>query len=198
MRNIKLGNYTIKVVYDPELKMFRGEILGLRGGADFYCKTESEIPAEFKKSLEVYLAVCRENNIQPFKPQDAINKGSGTKPRTLGSARTKNPSEYTAKSIHRAAAKPAAKFAAKAEAKSAVKAAPKAAAKSAVKAAPKAAAKPAAKAAPKAAAKPAAKAAPKAAAKPAPKAAAKPAPKAAAKPAPKAASKPNTKKTSPK
>ena len=36
-------------------ELFRGEILGLTGSADFYGKTVTELKREFKKSLEVYL-----------------------------------------------------------------------------------------------------------------------------------------------
>ena len=42
-----------KIEYDPEIDMFRGEILGLNGGADFYGKTPDELRLEFEKSLKV-------------------------------------------------------------------------------------------------------------------------------------------------
>jgi predicted HicB family RNase H-like nuclease len=45
--------------------MFRGEILGLNGGADFWGKNPKELRAEFKKSLQVFLDVCREKGIEP-------------------------------------------------------------------------------------------------------------------------------------
>jgi predicted HicB family RNase H-like nuclease len=45
--------------------MFRGEILGLTGGADFYGKTPKELKAEFKKSLAVLLEVCKEKGVEP-------------------------------------------------------------------------------------------------------------------------------------
>ena len=51
-----------KIEYDPEIDMFRGEILGLNGGADFYGKTTKELHDEFEKSLEVFLKVCKEKN----------------------------------------------------------------------------------------------------------------------------------------
>jgi predicted HicB family RNase H-like nuclease len=40
-------------------------ILGLTGGADFYGKNPKELRAEFKKSLAVFLQVCREKGIEP-------------------------------------------------------------------------------------------------------------------------------------
>jgi len=56
-----------KIEYDPEIDMFRGEILGLNGGADFFGKTPDELRLEFKKSLKVFLDVCKEKGIEPYK-----------------------------------------------------------------------------------------------------------------------------------
>ncbi len=56
-----------KIEYDPEIDMFRGEILGLNGGADFYGKTPNELRREFKNSLEVFLDVCKKKGIEPYK-----------------------------------------------------------------------------------------------------------------------------------
>lgn len=60
-----VDDYNAKIEYDPEIDMFRGEILGLTGGADFYGKTPNELKAEFKKSLSVFLEVCKEKGIKP-------------------------------------------------------------------------------------------------------------------------------------
>jgi predicted HicB family RNase H-like nuclease len=65
MNVMNLNGYSAKIDYDPELDMFRGEILGLNGGADFYGKNPKELRSEFRKSLEVFLAVCREKGIEP-------------------------------------------------------------------------------------------------------------------------------------
>ena len=65
MNLMTLDNYRAKIEYDAELDMFRGEILGLNGGADFYGKNPKELRAEFKKSLQVFLDVCREKSIEP-------------------------------------------------------------------------------------------------------------------------------------
>jgi len=62
-----LDNYKAKITYDPDIDLFRGEILGLNGSADFYGKSPDELRIEFKKSLEVFLQVCREKNINPIK-----------------------------------------------------------------------------------------------------------------------------------
>ena len=65
MNLMTVDDYNAKIEYDPEIDMFRGEILGLTGGADFYGKTPQELRAEFKKSLSVFLQVCKEKGIEP-------------------------------------------------------------------------------------------------------------------------------------
>jgi len=65
MSVMTLDDFQAKIEYDPELDLFRGEILGLNGGADFYGKNPRQLRAEFKKSLEVFLEVCREQGIEP-------------------------------------------------------------------------------------------------------------------------------------
>ena len=65
MNVMSIDGYHAKIEYDPELDLFRGEILGLSGGADFYGKNPKELRTEFKKSLEVFLQVCKEKGIEP-------------------------------------------------------------------------------------------------------------------------------------
>ena len=65
MNLMTVGGYHAKIEYDEELDLFRGEILGLNGGADFYGKNPKELRAEFKKSLQVFLDVCKEKGIEP-------------------------------------------------------------------------------------------------------------------------------------
>lgn len=65
MNMMTVDGYKARIEYDAELDMFRGEILGLNGGADFWGKNPKELRAEFKKSLQVFLDVCREKGIEP-------------------------------------------------------------------------------------------------------------------------------------
>lgn len=65
MNVMTVDGYKAKIEYDPDTDLFRGEILGLTGGADFYGKNPKELRAEFRKSLEVFLQVCREKGIEP-------------------------------------------------------------------------------------------------------------------------------------
>ena len=65
MNVMTVEGYHAKIEYDEELDLFRGEILGLNGGADFYGKSPKELRTEFKKSLQVFLDVCKEKGIEP-------------------------------------------------------------------------------------------------------------------------------------
>lgn len=67
MNIMTLNEYSAKIEYDPEIDQFRGEILGLNGGADFYGKNPQELRKEFKNSLKVFLEVCEEKGIPPTK-----------------------------------------------------------------------------------------------------------------------------------
>ena len=67
MNIMEFESYRAKIEYDPEIDKFRGEILGLNGGADFYGTSPTELRDEFKNSLETYLQVCKENGISPKK-----------------------------------------------------------------------------------------------------------------------------------
>ena len=65
MNVMNSDGYHAKIEYDEELDIFRGEILGLSGGADFYGKNPKELRTEFRRSLQVFLAVCAEKGIEP-------------------------------------------------------------------------------------------------------------------------------------
>lgn len=63
MNTMILNDYHAKIEYDSDIDMFRGEILGLNGSADFYGSTPQELKTEFKNSLAVFLEVCREKTL---------------------------------------------------------------------------------------------------------------------------------------
>ena len=65
MSFMTVDGYQARIDYDPDLDLFRGEILGLNGGADFYGRNPKELRLEFKKSLQVFLQVCKEKGIEP-------------------------------------------------------------------------------------------------------------------------------------
>ncbi|WP_372019234.1 type II toxin-antitoxin system HicB family antitoxin [Tistrella mobilis] len=53
------------IAFDPEIRMLRGEFIGLSGGADFYAESVNELIEEGRKSLAIYLDMCREKGIEP-------------------------------------------------------------------------------------------------------------------------------------
>lgn len=65
MNLMTVDGYHAKIEYDEELDLFRGEILGLNGSADFYGKSPKELRTEFKTSLQVFLEVCKEKGLEP-------------------------------------------------------------------------------------------------------------------------------------
>lgn len=67
MSLMKLDGYSARIDYDAERDSFRGEILGLNGGADFYGRNPKELRTEFRKSLKVFLEVCEEKGIDPHR-----------------------------------------------------------------------------------------------------------------------------------
>ncbi len=64
---MKIKEYSAVVKYDPDIEMFRGEFLGLNGGADFYADNVHDLKKEGEKSLKVFLEVCAEKKIKPKK-----------------------------------------------------------------------------------------------------------------------------------
>ena len=61
------GGYQAVISYDPEIRMFRGEFVGLNGGADFYAEDLSGLEREGKLSLKVFLEECQARGIEPYK-----------------------------------------------------------------------------------------------------------------------------------
>ncbi len=64
MNVMTVNDYQATIEFDSDLDLFRGEILGLNGGADFYGKNPKELRAEFKRSLAVFLETCAEKGIE--------------------------------------------------------------------------------------------------------------------------------------
>lgn len=68
MINILVHNgVKARIMYDPDIELFRGEIIGLSGAADFYAEDIHALKSELETSLQVYLDVCREKGIEPYK-----------------------------------------------------------------------------------------------------------------------------------
>lgn len=55
------------ITYDSDIDLFRGEFVGLNGGADFYAADVSSLKSEGEISLRVFLDACQEDGVEPFK-----------------------------------------------------------------------------------------------------------------------------------
>lgn len=68
MNNIMvIDGYRAVVKYDPDIDMFRGEFVGLNGGADFYAPDVEGLRREGIVSLRVFMEACREAGISPVR-----------------------------------------------------------------------------------------------------------------------------------
>jgi predicted HicB family RNase H-like nuclease len=62
---MEIDGYKAIIKYDPEISMFRGEFIGLNGGADFYAASVEGLLKEGRKSLKVFLKMCAEDGVNP-------------------------------------------------------------------------------------------------------------------------------------
>lgn len=64
---MEINGYKAVIAYDAETELFRGEFIGLNGGADFYADNVAQLKKEGEISLNVFLEMCEKKNIEPFK-----------------------------------------------------------------------------------------------------------------------------------
>lgn len=62
---MEIDGHTARVNFDPGLGMYRGEFIGLNGGADFYAMTMEGLRTEGMASLRLFLVLCAENGFEP-------------------------------------------------------------------------------------------------------------------------------------
>jgi predicted HicB family RNase H-like nuclease len=67
MNNMNINGYDAVISYDPEINMFRGEFVGINGGADFYASTVNDLRKEGEISLKAFLEMCAEDGVEPRK-----------------------------------------------------------------------------------------------------------------------------------
>lgn len=67
MNTMTINGYQAVIAFDPEIQMFRGEFLGLNGGADFYAKDVDGLRHEGEISLRVFLQACAEDDVDPHR-----------------------------------------------------------------------------------------------------------------------------------
>ncbi len=64
---LDIGGFKAIIDYDPDIDMFRGEFIGLNGGADFYASDIKGLRKEGATSLKVFLQACDQRGIEPRK-----------------------------------------------------------------------------------------------------------------------------------
>ncbi|NLZ11907.1 MAG: type II toxin-antitoxin system HicB family antitoxin [Alcaligenaceae bacterium] len=62
-----LGGQHAVITYDPDIEMFRGEFIGLNGGADFYASDVAGLHREGEASLAAFMDECTKRGIAPRK-----------------------------------------------------------------------------------------------------------------------------------
>jgi predicted HicB family RNase H-like nuclease len=67
INTMTIDGYDAVIQYDPDIKLFRGEFVGLNGGADFYAKSVDGLEKEGRTSLKIFLQMCKEKGIEPRK-----------------------------------------------------------------------------------------------------------------------------------
>lgn len=109
MKNIiDIDGHKALVSFDPEIEMLRGEFLGLSGGADFYAASVPELAEEGRQSLAVYIEMCREKNIEPFKAFSGkfnvrLDPGLHEAAATAAAAESKSLNDWVSDAIRQAA-----------------------------------------------------------------------------------------------
>jgi len=65
MNTMTINGYRAIIIFDPDIEMFRGEFVGLNGGADFYAIDAEGLKREGEISLRVFLEACKHRGIEP-------------------------------------------------------------------------------------------------------------------------------------
>ena len=68
MKNLEYKGYKGKIEFDPEAKLFHGEVLGIRDVITFQGTNADEIIRAFQDSIDDYLEWCEERGESPEKP----------------------------------------------------------------------------------------------------------------------------------
>ena len=62
---MEIDGYRAIIQFDPDIEMFRGEFVGLNGGADFYARDIAGLRREGSVSLKVFLEMCQDDGVEP-------------------------------------------------------------------------------------------------------------------------------------
>ena len=64
---MQIKGHTALISVDPDTAQFRGEFIGLNGGAEFYGASVKSLHKEGARSLMTFLDVCKERDIAPYR-----------------------------------------------------------------------------------------------------------------------------------
>ncbi|MBP8277297.1 MAG: type II toxin-antitoxin system HicB family antitoxin [Propionivibrio sp.] len=67
MNTMTINGYQAIIAFDPDIQLFRGEFVGLNGGADFYAADVAGLKQEGEISLRTFLEACERRGIEPRK-----------------------------------------------------------------------------------------------------------------------------------
>ena len=67
MNTLSINGYQAVIAFDPDIQMFRGEFVGVNGGADFYAADVEGLKREGEISLRVFLEAYERRGIEPRK-----------------------------------------------------------------------------------------------------------------------------------
>lgn len=67
MNTMTINGYQAVIAFDPDIQLFRGEFVGLNGGADFYAADVTGLRQEGETSLRVFVEACERHGIEPRK-----------------------------------------------------------------------------------------------------------------------------------
>ena len=67
MNTMTINGHQAVIAFDSDIQMFRGEFIGLNGGADFYAADVEGLKHEGEISLRVFFEACERRGIEPHK-----------------------------------------------------------------------------------------------------------------------------------
>jgi predicted HicB family RNase H-like nuclease len=67
MNVLEINGVKAVIAFDPDINMFRGEFVGLNGGADFYATDIEGLRREGETSMKVFFEMCVEEGVSPYK-----------------------------------------------------------------------------------------------------------------------------------
>jgi predicted HicB family RNase H-like nuclease len=63
---LDINGHKAIVSFDSDICLFRGEFIGLNGGADFYADSVDALMREGAQSLHLFLSICHEKGVEPY------------------------------------------------------------------------------------------------------------------------------------